>query len=127
MHLNINVIEINIRKGGTTHPYWTSKLLLDACRSDVSGCLVDNQGKEYVYRSNDNFEKQTNNRLSLDEILNGAKEENLIFTFEQKEGVIFHLLSAWRPLGKIGYTIIAKNSKRLDKIQQQVEKIFDSP
>jgi len=123
----ISVIEINIRKGGTTHPYWTSKLLLDACRSEESGCLIDNQGREYVYRSNDNFEKQTNNILSLDEILNGAKEENLIFNLDQKEGVIFHLLSAWRPLGKIGYTIIAKNSNRLDKIQEQIEKIFDSP
>ena len=124
---SISLIELNIRKGGTTHPFWTCKLALgETKRSESSGHLVGKDGKEYIYCSNDNYEGKAYGRCSIKEILNNSKNKNLIFSTSRGEGVIFHLLSAWEPLGKIGYTIIAQCKERLQEIECELDKVLSA-
>jgi len=49
------VIEINIRKGGTTHPYFTAKYLTNSRYDSAKGVLINDKNQEVVYISNDNF------------------------------------------------------------------------
>ena len=49
------VIELNIRKGGTTHPYMLSSFALNNLGKFKNGSLVDKNKVSYSYRSNDNF------------------------------------------------------------------------
>ena len=50
------LIEINLRKGGTTHPYWTTKAALgESSTCPRSGEFILNSGETRLYHSNDNI------------------------------------------------------------------------
>jgi hypothetical protein len=54
---DLQAIEINLRKGGTTHPFMTLKYLTNG-RYDLStGLFYSQQGQEKYYIASDNLQK----------------------------------------------------------------------
>ena len=75
LHLETHLIEINLEKRGTTHPFWTAKSALGAVVCETTGKFILTNGRKRIYHSNDNlFPKDKTRNRSLKSLLSKMNE-----------------------------------------------------
>jgi len=99
-------IEINLRKGGTTHPFLMLKFLTDGRYYPSSGQFHSPTGLEKYYIASDNFEAPAYVGLRPDDLIDIAVYHNIHFSPVAECGVVFHLIGALSQFGKTGVTCI---------------------
>lgn len=107
---SVTAIEINLRWGGTTHPYEMVKLVTNATYQEDSGTLVAPNGEEKYYRGTDNLKSvayQGLTPLDLNDII--ADNSSLRWNKERNVGVIFHLIGALSEYGKVGMVAVGNS------------------
>ncbi|MGK0366878.1 MAG: hypothetical protein ACI9QD_000008 [Thermoproteota archaeon] len=119
----IYVIEINIRQGGTTHPYQTTKILTNSRYCDKSALLVNDSGEEVFYMSNDNLVHSELKGTKVSKFLEFMEDVQINYNQDSGEGVVFHLLGALTSNGKLGYTSIANSTERAQELSSEVIKL----
>ena len=106
----VQAIEINLRQGGTTHPYSTMALLCGGS-SDRDGIFHTLDGEMRCYMATDSFKDDRLVNMSSAEIIAIIQDKTdehakkIVWNNNTKTGVVFHLLS-FVSLGKIGFTAI---------------------
>lgn len=99
-------IEINLRKGGTTHPFLMLKFLTDGRFYPSSGQFHTPSGFEKYYIASDNFESPGYIGLRPEDLIDIAVYHNIHFSTVAECGVVFHLIGALSQYGKTGVTCI---------------------
>lgn len=99
-------IEINLRKGGTTHPYLFLQLLTGGHYDTGSGLFLLPDGTERYYFSTDNFCSATLTRFTPAELLHEVRNRQLLFNPESGTGIVLFMLGAITQYGKMGLTCI---------------------
>ncbi|MCA1708211.1 MAG: hypothetical protein LC808_35010 [Actinobacteria bacterium] len=99
-------VEINLRNGGTTHPFLTVIALTDGVYDPASGIFTAPDGTERHYMATDHLEDESLKRLTPDDLLDLAAEAPLAWDREALAGPVFHLVSAIAVSGQIGVTAI---------------------
>jgi len=100
-------IEINLRKGGTTHTFQTLQYLTDGRYDADSGLFFTAQGHPRYYYATDNLLKARYRRLTPPDLIDVAIEHNLHFDRTTQQGVTFNLIGAVAEFGKLGIVSIA--------------------
>jgi hypothetical protein len=122
---DLQAIEINLRKGGTTHPFMTLKLLTNGNYDDQTG-LFCSQHKTYkYYLATDNLQKPQYCGLLPDDLMDIIAKHNLHFDSSTKIGTVFHLMGALSEFGKLGLTCIGNSRLEAEEIYQQVKSVLD--
>ena len=103
----LSAIEINLRKGGTTHPMLAMAVITEGRYLADSGVFVSGQGVEKCYYATDNLQSDDYRGISVPELLAAAVSDRLIFDPVTERGCVFHLLGALSEYGKVGVTCIA--------------------
>lgn len=106
-------IEINLRQGGTTHPFATMALLCGG-NVDPEGIFRTTEGHLRCYIATDNYFDEGLKFVSVDHFLCHLQEEAALlhptrWDSERKTGVVFHMLG-YLSHGKIGFTAIGSSS-----------------
>jgi hypothetical protein len=117
--IEVHCIEINIRWGGTSHPFISAKYLT---KGEVSqdGSLMGADGLEKFYVSSDNIQNEAFIGLNPDDFLDITKSrESLSFSSESLTGTTFHLISAVPQFGKFGMTTIANSREAAQQLHLQ--------
>ncbi len=122
---DIQAIEINLRKGGTTHPLMTLKLLTNGQYDYQTGLFFTPQGQEKYYIASDNLQKPQYEGLLPSDLMDIIAAHGLHFDSSTKTGTIFHLMGTLSEHGKLGLTSIGNSLAEAEEIYQQVEKILD--
>jgi len=105
-------LEINLRKGGTTHPLMALKLSVPGEYDSVNGHFTSTSGKAKHYVASDNLSCQKYKGLLPQDIIElFQKHENVNFNSRTETGVIFHLMGALSQFGKLGITCIADSKE----------------
>ena len=99
-------IEINIRKGGTTHPFLTLQLLTDGTYDSATGHFRSKSGRPCFYVASDNLCDPSYATLTPDRVISAAARRGLAFDSATERGVVFHLMGALREYGKVGAVCI---------------------
>lgn len=122
---DIQAIEINLRKGGTTHPFMTLKLLTNGSYEQSTGLFYTqaNQGKYYI--ASDNLQKEQYCGLLPDDLMDIVAKHRLHFDTSNKTGTVFHLMGALSEFGKLGLTCIGNSLEEAEEIYQEVERVLD--
>ena len=107
-----HAIEINLRKGGTTHPYLTLQLLTDGTYSDADGVFRSAAGRPCYYVASDNLCNPSYGALAPDLVISSARRAGLEFDSTTESGVVFHMLGALSEFGKLGAVCIAPTRQR---------------
>jgi hypothetical protein len=107
-----HAIEINLRKGGTTHPYLTLQLLTDGAYDPQTGLYHSAAGRPCFYVASDNLCDPSFTLLTPEMLLDAARREGLLFDGETESGVVFHMLGALAEFGKVGAVCIAPTPER---------------
>lgn len=122
---DIQAIEINLRKGGTTHPFMTLKLLTNG-RYDLStGLFYSQQGRPKYYIATDNLQKDRYQGLLPNDLMDIIAHYRLHFDSCTETGTVFHLMGCLSQFGKLGLTSIGDSLQQAEDIYNKVVKVID--
>ncbi|MEM8722876.1 MAG: peptide ligase PGM1-related protein [Cyanobacteria bacterium P01_G01_bin.39] len=122
---DIQAIEINLRKGGTTHPFMTLRLLTNGAFDYDTGKFFSQQDQEKYYISTDNLQKKQYRGLLPNDLMDIIAQERLHFDSSSRTGTVFHLMGALSEFGKLGLTSIGNSPEQAQEIYDRVEKVLD--
>ena len=100
-------IEINLRKGGTTHTFMTLEFLTDGVYDPDTGVFRTPFGQERFYFATDNLQRSIYRRFTPEDLIDIAVDHGLYFNRATQQGVAFHLIGALSEFGKLGVVCIA--------------------
>ena len=119
-------IEINLRKGGTTHPFMTLKLLTNGWYDQNQGLFFTPKGQPKFYVASDNLHKPTYQGLLPTDLMEIIATRHLHYDSRTQTGTLFHLMGALSEFGKLGLTSIGSSPDEAESIYQQVEASLDA-
>ena len=122
---DIQAIEINLRKGGTTHPFMTLRLLTNGSYDYDTGKFLSQQNQEKYYIATDNLQKEQYKGLLPDDLMDIIAQERLHFDSSSRTGTVFHLMGALSEFGKLGLTSIGNSLEEAQEIYDRVESVLD--
>ena len=122
---DIQAIEINLRKGGTTHPFMTLRLLTNGSFDYDTGKFLSQQNQEKYYIATDNLQKEQYKGLLPDDLMDIIAQEKLHFDSSSRTGTVFHLMGTLSEFGKLGLTSIGNSLEEAQEIYDRVESALD--
>lgn len=102
-------IELNLRKGGTTHPFLTLQFLTDGAYDPEAGVFTAPSGKEKYFIASDHVESPNYRTLTADGLFDIAVRSGLHFDQARQTGVVFHMMSVLGEHGSTGLTAVAES------------------
>ncbi len=121
----LSAIEINLRKGGTTHPFMALKLLTNGTYSLEDGKFYTKSGQAKYYRASDNLQKQAYRGLLPNDLMDIIMGERLHFSSIEGVGAVFHLMGCLSEYGKLGLTCIGNTPQEAEAIYEKVVAAID--
>ena len=101
-------IEINIRKGGTTHPFIMLQFLTGGYYLADKGAFITLNGESRSYFASDNVVDEKFKGLTPYDLIDIAMCNHILYDSSKQTGVMFHMIGALSQYGKIGMTCIEK-------------------
>ena len=102
-------IEINLRKGGTTHPFLTLQFLTDGAYNPDTGIFMAPNGQQKFFVASDHVESPSYRTLTPDDLFDIVVRHDLHFDQTRQTGVVFHMMSALGELGRTGLTAVGNS------------------
>ena len=102
-------IEINLRKGGTTHPFLTLQFLTDGTYDTETGIFTAPNGQQKFFVASDHVESPRYRTLTPDDLFDIVVRHHLHFGQTRQTGVVFHMMSALGELGRTGMTAVGNS------------------
>ena len=122
----ITLSEINLRVGGTTHPYWMARLAARGTYDQESGELRVPAGGTRCYVATDNLKSDRLVGRRPAEIVERIDRAGLAYDPSTATGATLHLLGALADAGKMGVTCIAATPDDADELYRQVLGALDA-
>src|SRR6266496_2784155 len=102
-------IEINLRKGGTTHPFLTLQFLTDGTYDPKMAIFTAPNGQRKFFVASDHVESPLYRTLTPDDLFDIVVRHDLHFDQTRQTGVVFHMMSALGELGRTGMTAVGNS------------------
>ena len=117
-------IEVNLRKGGTTHPFLTLQFLTDGTYDPGTGIFTAPSGREKYLVATDHLESELLHGLSIHDLFDIAVRHRLHFDPAREVGVVFHMMSALTELGRTGMTAVGDTPEQADAVYRRAERVL---
>ena len=118
-------IEVNLRKGGTTHTFDMLHFLTDGRYDRERGLFLTQQDEARYYYASDNLEAEAYRGLTPSDLIDIAALNRLHFHQTTQEGVAFHLVGALSEFGKLGILSIGKTPERAEELRRRTVDVLD--
>lgn len=118
-------IEINLRKGGTTHPFLTLQFLTDGAYDAEAGVFKTAERRNKYFVATDHLESPRYRVFTYEDIFDIVAEEGLHFDQSCQTGVVFHMMSALGEFGRIGLTAIGDSHAEAEALHQKTVSALD--
>lgn len=122
---NLTALEINLRMGGTTHPYLALQFLTGGQLDAQTGLFLSPTGHAKYYRATDNLKSEHHRGLLPEDLIEILTMNKLHYRHGTESGVLFHLIGALSEFGKLGLTAIANSREEVDELYQRTLDILD--
>ena len=117
-------IELNLRKGGTTHPFLTLQFLTDGRYDWRSGLFMTVDGREKHLVATDHLESPSLRALILDDLFDIVARHRLHFDQARQTGVVFHMMSCLTEHGRVGLTAVGNSAAEANTLYERAERIL---
>ena len=121
----VYALEVNLRKGGTTHPFLTLQYLTDGQYDAETGIFRAARGAEKCYVASDRVESPLYRGFTPDALLDIVSANRLHFDHTSQTGVVLHMLSAVGESGRLGLTAIADSHAEADRLYRRTIDTLD--
>jgi hypothetical protein len=115
-------IEINLRKGGTTHPFLTLQFLTDGRYDGIRGLFLTPQATEKHLVATDHLESDLLRGLAIDDLFDVVARHGLHFDQARQVGVVFHMISCLTEHGRVGLTAVGDTPAAAEATYQRAER-----
>ncbi|MEM7249287.1 MAG: peptide ligase PGM1-related protein [Acidobacteriota bacterium] len=116
---DVHAIEINLRKGGTTHPYLTLEFLTSGRYDAEAGLFKAPNGRSKFYVADDHVEDPSFQQLTPDDVFDFAVCSGLHFDHSLRTGIVWHLLSCITQHGRLGLTAVGNTPEEAEALRQR--------
>jgi len=114
----VHALEINLRKGGTTHPYAALRNVAPGRYEPESGRWLTADGSTRCYSATDNLVDPAWVGLAPTAVIKAVAGAGLQFDPERGTGVILHMLSGLAIDGRFGLTAIAETPDEAARLHE---------
>jgi hypothetical protein len=121
----LTALEINLRMGGTTHPYLALQFLTGGQLDPQSGLFLSPTGHAKYYRATDNLRSDHYRGLLPEDLIEILTINKLHYGHGTESGVLFHLIGALSEFGKLGVTAIANSREEVEELYQRTLDVLD--
>ena len=119
-------IEINLRKGGTTHPFLTLQFLTDGTYDPGSAAFTAPSGKHKAFVASDAIKSPIYRGLTPDDLFDIAVRHRLHFDQSRQSGVVFHMLASLTEDGHFGMTAVGDTPEEAREIYDHAISVLDA-
>src|ERR1700752_3058403 len=116
-------IELNLRKGGTTHPFLTLQFLTDGTYDGERGVFLTPSGSSKYLVATDHFEDERLKALTVAELFDAVVRHGLHFDQARRTGVVFHMISCLTECGRVGLTAVGDTPEDAWRIYQEAQSV----
>jgi hypothetical protein len=117
-------IELNLRKGGTTHPFLTLQFLTDGRYDGERGVFVTPNGTPKHLVATDHFEDDRLKALTVADLFQVVVNHGLHFDQARRTGVVFHMLSCLTECGRVGLTAVGDTPEDAQRIYEEAQEVL---
>jgi hypothetical protein len=117
-------IELNLRKGGTTHPFLTLQFLTDGSYDGASGRFLLPSGEQRHLVATDHLESSELRALAVEDLFDIVARHGLHFDQARQAGVVFHMISCLTEHGRIGLTAVGQSPDEAMRIYQDAQQVL---
>jgi hypothetical protein len=118
-------IEINLRKGGTTHPFLTLQFLTDGTYDPETAIFTAPNGRQKFFVASDHVESPAYRTLTPDDLFDIVVRHDLHFGQTRQTGVVFHMMSALGELGRTGLTAVGNSHEDAKSTYERAVAVLD--
>src|SRR6266487_2251653 len=118
-------IEINLRKGGTTHPFLTLQFLTDGTYDPETAIFTAPNGQHKFFVASDHVESPLYRTLTPDDLFDIVVRHNLHFDQTRQTGVVFHMMSALGELGRTGLTAVGNSHEEASDLYKRAVEVLN--
>ena len=122
----LTALEINLRMGGTTHPYLALQFLTGGSLDPESGLYRSPSGQAKFYKATDNLFSERYRGLLPEDLIEILTMNKLHYSHGTESGVLFHLIGALSEFGKLGVTAIANSHEQADELYAHTLEVLDT-
>lgn len=122
----IYAIEINLRKGGTTHPFLTLQFLTDGSYDHERGVFRTPRGEPKCFVASDHVRSHLYRAFTPDDLFDLAARHGLHFDQSRQTGVVFHMMNAVSEVGNVGLTAVANSAAEADALYAKTVQTLDA-
>lgn len=117
--------EVNLRKGGTTHPFIMLQFLTDGSYGGETGLFTTPDGQPRYYYATDNLESDRYRGLTPEDLIDIAVRHGIHFHGTAQRGVVFHLIGALSEFGKLGAVCVGNSHEEAERLYREMVDILD--
>ena len=117
-------IELNLRKGGTTHPFLTLQFLTDGSYDGERGVFLTPAGTPKYLVATDHFEDGRLKALTVTDLFDIVVKNGLHFDQARRTGVVFHMISCLTECGRVGLTAVGDTPDDAERIYQEAQSVL---
>ena len=117
-------IELNLRKGGTTHPFLTLQFLTDGRYDPATALFFTPSSREKHLVATDHLESPELRGLTIDNLFDIVARHGLHFDPARQHGVVFHMISCLTELGRVGLTAVGDTPASAKAMYHKAERIL---
>jgi hypothetical protein len=118
-------IEVNLRKGGTTHPFLTLQFLTDGVYDPATGVFTAPGDQHKFFVASDKVQSPLFRAFTPEDLLDIVARHGLHFDQTRQVGVVFHMLAALGENGRMGLTAVGNSPAEADATQSRAMAILE--
>ncbi|HUM47481.1 MAG TPA: peptide ligase PGM1-related protein [Chitinophagales bacterium] len=118
-------LELNLRKGGTTHPFLMLQGLTVGNYNVETGIYLTANGQQRYYFSSDNLRSDIYRGLTPHDLMDIAITNRLQYDGSLQQGVMFHLMGALSRYGKLGVVCIGDTASRANAFYRRTVQVLN--
>ncbi|HVE91226.1 MAG TPA: peptide ligase PGM1-related protein [Actinomycetota bacterium] len=123
---SVYALEINLRKGGTTHPYAVLRNLVTGRYDTGSGCWMAPDGTPRFYVSTDNLVDDAWLDLPATDVIEAVSRADLSYNHGSGTGVVLHMFTGLQIDGRVGLTAIGCSRDHADDLREASRAAIDA-
>jgi hypothetical protein len=123
---DIYAIEINLRKGGTTHPFLTLQFLTDGTYDPERGVFTTPRGEPKCFVATDHLQSPLYRVFTHHDLFDLVACHRLHFDQARQQGVVFHMMNAIGEEGMVGLTSVANTPEEAEALYQKTVQALDT-
>ena len=118
-------VEINLREGGTSHPYGTLWLLTDGSLDERKVCFTTPSGQVKHYFATDRLVAPDYRAIRLDSFLEASSAASLDWDPGSQTGAVYFMLRGLEERGWIGVVAMGNSTEQAHEIYLKVVRLLD--